>query len=315
MSFHAMKKKVLFTIIIFLAPGLIFFVTGYIFYKPPKAKPLADSLKMPIEKIAPNSMPISDSMENSKGQKGGDQLSSTALLFPRVHRISGEVQVATRYAGLLAQIDSMLTKKNDAQAPAAFADCQQRSTARDHSSDRENDETPMNSRLEEMILVRLTTINDVLKYVSSQVGVTTDLLAAVAWAESKMLPYAINVEGKTYYFTSKKQALAALNDKDIGSKDVDIGLFQINYRHWGKPLGIKKEDLLDVGICSLIGAMILKYNLQLHSDPWVAIGKYHSRYINKMRPYQAKVSRGLVIIRALTMNAPERRESQTPGKT
>jgi hypothetical protein len=315
MSFHAMKKKLLFTIIIFLAPSLIFFVTGYLFYKPPKAKPLSDSLKMPIERISPDSVPMTDSGENEKGQKGSNQLSRAAVMFPHVLQLSGEVQVATRYAGLLAQMDSILAKKNQAQAPAAQADCRQGSTTRDHVSHIKNDEMLKSPRLEETILARMTTIKDVLEYASSQVGVTTDLLAAVAWAESKMLPYAINVEGKAYYFTSKKQALAALNDKDIDEKDVDIGLFQINYRHWGKPLGIKKEDLLDVGVCSLIGAMILKYNLQLHNDPWVAIGKYHSRDINKMKLYQAKVSRGLVIIRTLTMTAPEARGLLTPGKT
>ena len=313
MSFHAMKKRVLLVLIIFMAPSLIFFVTGYVFYKPPKAKPLSDSLKMPIERISPDSMPITDS--NDKAQKGSASLSSAASLLPPVHRISGEVQVATRYAGLLVQMDSMLTQKKNAQAPAAAADNLRGSTDRDNSSDMENDETLKSPRLDETILARMTTVKDVLEYASSQVGVTTDLLAAVAWAESKMLPYAINVEGKAYYFTSKKQAIAALNDKDINAKDVDIGLFQINYRHWGKPLGIKKEDLLDVKVCSLIGAMILKYNLQLHNDPWVAIGKYHSRDINKMKTYQAKVSRGLLIIRSLTMTAPKGVGSQTPGKS
>jgi hypothetical protein len=310
MSFHAMKKRVLLAIIIFMAPSLIFFVTGYIFYKPPKPKPLSDSLKVPIERTSPDSMPSIDEKE-----KRSDPLSSAALLFPRVHRISGEVQIATRYAGLLVQMDSMLAKKNHAQAPESAADGLRRSTDRDNSSGTQNDETLKSPRLEETILARMTTIKDVLAYASSQVGVTSDLLAAVAWAESKMLPYAINVEGKAYYFTSKKQALAALNDKDIDAKDVDIGLFQINYRHWGKPLGIKKEDLLDVRVCSLIGAMILKYNLQLHNDPWVAIGKYHSSDINKMKIYQTKVSRGLLIIRALTMTVPEGVGPQTPGKS
>jgi len=309
-----MKKRVLLAIIIFMAPSLIFFVTGYVFYKPPKAKRLSDSPKIPIERISPDSMPITDS--NEKSQKGSDSLSSAASVLPRVHRISGEVQVATRYAGLLVQMDSMLAKKNHAQAPAAVADHLRGSTDRANSSrDTENDETLKSSLLDETIVARMATIKDILEYASSQVGVTTDLLAAVAWAESKMLPYAINVEGKAYYFTSKKQALAALNDKDIIAKDVDIGLFQINYRHWGKPLGIKKEDLLDVRVCSLIGAMILKYNLQLHNDPWVAIGKYHSRDINKMKTYQAKVSRGLLIIRSLTMTSPEGVGAQTPGKS
>jgi hypothetical protein len=39
-------------------------------------------------------------------------------------------------------------------------------------------------------------IEDVLEYASQEVGITVDLLAAVAWAESKMLLYAINLKGR-----------------------------------------------------------------------------------------------------------------------
>ncbi len=106
------------------------------------------------------------------------------------------------------------------------------------------------------------------------------------------------MKGKTYIFTSRKQALKAL--KEIETGDVDIGLFQVNYRLWGEPLGLKKEDLLDTRVCTIIAAMILKYNLQRHRDPWVAVGRYHSGDMTRMKAYQTKVSQGLDIIRTLS---------------
>jgi len=152
---------------------------------------------------------------------------------------------------------------------------------------------------------RMVMIEDELEYASSQVGITVDLLAAVAWAESKMLPYAINVQGKAYHFTSRERALKMLRGLKTG--DVDIGLFQVNYRLWGEPLGLHKEDLLDSRVCAIMGALILRYNLQRHRDPWVAIGRYHSGDMDRMRAYQDKVSRGLIIIRTILSSPQEER--------
>jgi len=154
-------------------------------------------------------------------------------------------------------------------------------------------------------------IEDVLEYASTQTGISVDLLAAVAWAESKMLPYAINVRGKAYYFTSRERALKMLRSIETG--EVDIGLFQVNYRLWGEPLGLQKEDLLDSRMCAILGAMILRYNLQRHRDPWVAIGRYHSGNMRRMRAYQSKVSRGLMIIRTLSMTSDTSEGSKLHG--
>ena len=333
MSFHDTKKRVLLSFIFFAAPCLIFFITGYVFYKPQNNKPLSDSVKMPIERCPNDSSSVTDEREEEKAQKGTDRLSSAALLLPRVNGRPGLLTVSTRYAGLLVQMDSILAQKKHAQAPGSFADREQGLKDRDNkinttqvrdnknntTQERTNtnaatdDNMPRSSPIEETIRERMTMINDVLEYAASQVGITADLLAAVAWAESTMLPYAINVQGKAYYFTSKKQALAAL--KDIATNDLDIGLFQVNYRVWGEPLGIKKEDLLDARVCALIGAMILKYNLQLHRDPWVGIGEYHSKDSTRMKTYQAKVSEGLMIIRALIFTAKEGVMAEPSGKS
>jgi hypothetical protein len=323
MSFHDTKKRVLLSLVFFAAPCLIFFITGYVFYKPQKNKPISDAVKMPIERISPDSLSVTASTEEQKLQQGADRLSSASLLLPRVHGIPGQLTVSTRYAGLLVQMDSILAQKKHAQAPGSFADREQglkdrdnkinTTQVRDDKNGAADGGMPRSSSLEETIRERMATINDVLEYAASQVGITADLLAAVAWAESTMLPFAINVQGKPYYFTSKDQALAAL--KDTATNDLDIGLFQVNYRVWGEPLGIQKEDLLDARVCALIGAMILKYNLQLHRDPWVGIGEYHSNDSTRMKTYQAKVSKGLIIIRTLILTAKEGAVSGPSGKS
>jgi hypothetical protein len=95
--------------------------------------------------------------------------------------------------------------------------------------------------------------------------------------------------------------------------DVDIGLFQVNYHLWGEPLGVHKEDLLNSRVCAIIVTMILKYNLQIHSDPWVAIGKHHSGDLTRMKAYQTKVSRGFMVIRQLSLTSQKDRGLELPG--
>ena len=99
----------------------------------------------------------------------------------------------------------------------------------------------------------------------------------------------------------------------LKTDNVDIGLFQVNYRLWGEPLGLQKEDLLNSRVCTIIGAMILTYNLQRHQDPWVAIGRYHSGNMRRMKAYQTKVSRGLMIIRALSIPAYNDKGTELSG--
>ena len=102
-----------------------------------------------------------------------------------------------------------------------------------------------------------------------------------------------------------------LEETETGN--VDIGLLQVNYRFWGEPLGLQKEDLLDSKVCAILGAMILTYNLQRHQDPWVAIGRYHSGNMKRMKAYQTKVSRGLTVIRTLSTTAPQQEATEFSG--
>ncbi len=296
-SSHALGRALSFIFVILAASLLIFFIIGFIFYKPPKIETPHESLTMPMERSAEAALAVNADKKKEREAKEDEQLALAAKLLPLLPHSIGKVKVATRYEGLLAQMDSVL----DGMGPVQGSDIVE-------ALWQEFMNRPENEHADEGIVAgvplavtvreRMIMIRDELEYASAQAGIPMDLLAAVAWAETTIFPYAINLRGKTYYFTSRAQALKAL--KRIKTGDVDIGLFQVNYRLWAEPLGLKKEDLLDTRVCAIMGAMILKYNLQRHRDPWVAVGRYHSGDLGRMKAYQTKVSQGLGIIRTLS---------------
>ncbi|MCJ7664021.1 MAG: lytic transglycosylase domain-containing protein [Desulfobacterales bacterium] len=296
-SSHALGKAIPVIFGILVASFLIFFLIGFMFYKPPRVTLPHDSMTMPIERVPDEASPVSEDKNKEREAKEDEQLSIAAKLLPLLPHRVGKVRVATRYEGLLAQMDSVLDGMGPVPASDALEECWEGFMNRNENAPAD-DGIAAGVPLEVTIQERMVMIKDVLEYASSEAGIPVDLLAAVAWAETTIFPYAINVRGKTYYFTSRAQALKAL--KGIKTADVDIGLFQVNYRLWAEPLGLKKEDLLDTRVCAIMGALILKYNLQRHQDPWVAVGRYHSGDMSRMRAYQTKVSRGLEIIRTLS---------------
>ncbi|MCJ7547824.1 MAG: lytic transglycosylase domain-containing protein [Deltaproteobacteria bacterium] len=292
-----MGKALSFMFVLLAASLLIFFIVGFIFYKPPKIEQPHDSMTMPIERIPDAASPANAAKEKERAAKEDEQLALAAKLLPLLPHGVGKVRVATRYEGLLAQMDSVLEGVGPVQGSDMVENLWQEFMNR-HENDPADEGIVAGVPLAVTVRERMVMIKDELEYASAQAGIPVDLLAAVAWAETTIFPYAINLRGKTYYFTSRTQALKAL--KRIKTGDVDIGLFQVNYRLWAEPLGLKKEDLLDTRVCAIMGAMILKYNLQRHRDPWVAVGRYHSGDLDRMKAYQTKVSQGLGIIRSLS---------------
>jgi hypothetical protein len=298
--FHAIKQAILFLFVFLPTPLLVFFIIGFIYYTPPEIKPPYNSITIHIKRIpAKVCSHIEDKEKKDKERESKQYVSATEPL-PFLNKRPGKVRVATQYKSLLAQMDLILEDIGSVRVSNAVED-RWETLARIEGNDSPCGGMSEGSTLETIIRKRMVMIQDMLEYASSQAGIPMDLLAAVAWAESKMLPYAVNVRGKAYYFTSREQALKML--RGIETDDMDIGLFQVNYRLWGKPLGLSKEDLLHSRTCAIIGAMILKYNLQRHKDPWVAIGRYHSGNIRRIKGYQKKVSWGLMIIRTLSINS------------
>ncbi len=301
-SSYTVKRDILHLLVFLAASCLIFFITGFILYTPPAIEPSYDSMTMRMEMIPNAFSPFTEDTEQKVEEKESSQLSTATKQLPLLNERPAKVRMATKYKAVLAQMSSLLEDMEFAQVSNA-AEAPWVELPSIEGNDPASADMLAGSPLEAIMQERMVMIEDILDYASTQMGISVDLLAAVAWAESKMLPYAVNVDGKAYYFTSRECALKMLRGVKTGN--VDIGLFQVNYRLWGEPLGLQKEDLLNSRVCAIIGAMILTYNLQRHRDPWVAIGRYHSGNMQRMKAYQAKVSRGLMIIRTLSMTSPK----------
>ena len=309
-SYRAIKKAMASLVVISAASFLVFFIIGFIFYTPPESESVYDSITMPIERASDKSIPATADTGQAGEKKEHGQFSNVTERLPLLNERRGKVRVAKKYKGLLAQMGSILEEDIDSlQVSNAAEDLREGLVSIEVNAAYEG--VSAGGPIKKTIRERMMMIADVLEYASTQTGISVDLLAAVAWAESKMLPYAINVRGKAYYFISRERALEAL--RGLETDEVDIGLFQVNYRLWGEPLGLQKEDLLDSRVCAIIGAMILRYNLQRHRDPWVAIGRYHSGNTRRMRAYQTKVSRGLMLIRMLSMTSDTSEGSKLHG--
>jgi hypothetical protein len=300
LSSYIVKRDIVRLFCFLAISSLIFFITGFIFYTPPEIDSPYASMTMRIERIPDKLFSFVEDTEQAVKEKESKQFSSAAEQLPLLNERPAKVRMAKEYKDLLFQMSSILENIGSVPVGGAMED-RWEELAGIEGNNLASEWMSAESPLEAIVRERMVMVEDVLKYASSQMGVSVDLLAAVAWAESKLLPYAVNVQGKACYFTSREDALKMLSG--LKTDNVDIGLFQVNYRLWGEPLGLQKEDLLNSRVCAIIGAMILTYNLQRHQDPWVAIGRYHSGNMRRMRAYQTKVSRGLMIIRALSIPA------------
>ncbi len=202
-SFHALGKALSFFFVLLVGTVFIFFLIGFIFYKPPKIQQPHDSMTMPIERDSQEVSPTHTDKERAREAKEDEQLALAAKLLPLLRVKPGKVKVATRYEGLLAQMDSVLDGMGPVQAPDLVEDLWEKFMNRN-----ENDATAEGIAagvpLDVTIRERMVMIKEALEYASSQAGISVDLLAAVAWAETTMFPYAINVKGKTYIVTSRK---------------------------------------------------------------------------------------------------------------
>jgi len=108
--------------------------------------------------------------------------------------------------------------------------------------------------------------------------------------ESNFHPYAITVDRKGYYLSlnphSYQQAVyAAYRFGD----NIDLGYMQINYRYWGKKLGLTKAELLNPAINIQAGCYILYLLLNKYKNYTKAVMHYHSsnfylgaRYVTKV---------------------------------
>lgn len=126
---------------------------------------------------------------------------------------------------------------------------------------------------------------DPFTYASSVTGIPIQLLVAISHVESSHHPWAINIDGAPIYPKSREEAQRILQS---APKNVDIGLMQINFRIWGRTLGLTKTELLNPHLNVWAGATILRYYLSRY-DFWEAIGRYHSGKRTRQIVYAWKI--------------------------
>jgi soluble lytic murein transglycosylase-like protein len=128
--------------------------------------------------------------------------------------------------------------------------------------------------------------SDVFTRASSATGIPVELLLAVSHVESGFHPHAINIAGRSFQPSSRDEAEWILRRS---GDNVDIGLMQINWGHWGKRFGLSKADLLDPRLNVLLGARILEYCVRVSGSWRKGVALYHSPHAARQREYVEKV--------------------------
>ncbi len=134
-------------------------------------------------------------------------------------------------------------------------------------------------------------------------GISRELLLAIMWVESRMNPYAVNVNGVGGFMpSSPRRALEIIHR--YNRANTDIGLMQVNYRWWGEEFQIRKVDLLNPSRNICIGAKILRQYLEDHNWSWRGIGRYNAVSPDKQVAYAKRVLRAYEKIKQIKANLP-----------
>jgi soluble lytic murein transglycosylase-like protein len=89
-------------------------------------------------------------------------------------------------------------------------------------------------------------------------------------------PWTLNVEGKAYFYPTRKACYLALTDfLKVGKKLIDIGLMQVNW-HYHQDKLHDPWQALDPYFNLQVGATILRHEYDLTHDWYQAVGRYHS---------------------------------------
>jgi hypothetical protein len=119
---------------------------------------------------------------------------------------------------------------------------------------------------------------------SSKFNLPKNLLIAISKVESDLKPWALNIEGKSYFFDSRDDALAWAKEAHKSGRSFDLGLMQIN-SYWLKKFGVSPEAALDPLANIYFGGWVLNQEYQRLGDLKKAIGAYHSPSPDKANNY------------------------------
>ena len=125
--------------------------------------------------------------------------------------------------------------------------------------------------------------------------IAPQLLVAIAKTETSLNPWAVNVQGKGYFPKSKQEALKIARKAYNERKSFDVGIMQINV-WWLRKYGISLETAIEPQNNIIIGAFILKNEINKHGLNWKAVASYHTpvhRNPTRGKYYAAKVVKNL----------------------
>jgi hypothetical protein len=109
-----------------------------------------------------------------------------------------------------------------------------------------------------------------------ELGVPKSLARAVAFVESGLKPWTLNIQGQAFWFDSKEKALAAATEAWAAGRSFDVGLMQVNSQ-WLRLYGVPLEAALNPLANIHFGTWILKRELErFGGDLRAAVGAYHS---------------------------------------
>jgi hypothetical protein len=134
---------------------------------------------------------------------------------------------------------------------------------------------------------------------AARAGVPQEVLHAISLTETgrndggrfRPYPWAINREGKGYWFASRAEALAfAQASVAAGRPSFDVGCFQINYYWHGRNFP-SLEAMFDPDVGAAYAAQFLQ-SLHAERGDWsLAAGAYHSQTPERAGIYRARFDR------------------------
>jgi len=130
--------------------------------------------------------------------------------------------------------------------------------------------------------------------VAGELNVPLSAVLAIGRVESGLTPWTLNIEGRSYRFASKGEALAKAEEANVAGRSFDVGVMQIN-RWWLDRYEISLEAAFDPLANIYLGCWIFKQEMVRHKNLRAAIGAYHSpdplranRYANQVMKALAK---------------------------
>lgn len=133
-----------------------------------------------------------------------------------------------------------------------------------------------------------TNVEEIFDRPCLEMNVPKPLAMAIAQVESGLRPWVLNVEGRSFRFDSKAEALAKARQAKASGRSFDVGIMQVN-NWWLDRYDISLEAALDPLANIYLGCWILKNEISRHPTLRGAIGAYHSPVPAKAERYAAQV--------------------------